>query len=201
MHRPDCILFDLDGVLVDACDWHYDALNRALTSIGKTPISREDHLNTYNGLPTNVKLKMLGLNDDETRMVWDRKQDLTMDAIRDNASVDPVKIELLSYLCREGVRIACVTNSIRKTAEAMLRYTGQYDYIDLLVCNEDVTRNKPYPDCYLYAMQKLNMDPSVCLCVEDSPKGIEAAKASKATVWKVKNSSEVTLKHYKEYVR
>ena len=48
--KVQAILFDLDGVLVDACDWHYLALNEALKGIGVAPISREDHVTTYNGL-------------------------------------------------------------------------------------------------------------------------------------------------------
>jgi beta-phosphoglucomutase len=199
--QPKAVLFDLDGVLVDACDWHFEALNRALLSIGKSVISKEDHLSTYNGLPTGVKLKMLNLNDEESKVVWGRKQQFTMDTIRDRATTDSVKMELLSYLCLKNIRVACVTNSIRKTAEAMLKYTGQYDYIDLLVCNEDVERNKPYPDCYNYAMEKLSLTPFDCICVEDSPKGIAAAEASNARmIWKVENAQQVTLKNYLEFV-
>lgn len=199
--QPKCVLFDLDGVLVDACDWHFEALNRALVSIGKPAISKEDHISTYNGLPTSVKLNMLGLNETESKIVWAKKQQFTLDTIRDRARTDSVKMELLSYLRTKDIQIACVTNSIRQTAEAMLKYTGQYDYICLLVSNEDVKRNKPYPDCYNYAMKKLNVDPAYCLCVEDSPKGIEAAEASDARmVWKVENSQQVTLKNYLEFI-
>jgi beta-phosphoglucomutase len=201
MQQPECILFDLDGVLVDACDWHFEALNRALVSIGKPAISKEDHISTYNGLPTSIKLNMLGLNKTESRIVWEKKQQFTLDTIQDRAKTDSVKIELLSYLCQNSIQIACVTNSIRQTAEAMLKHTGQYDYIHLLVSNEDVERNKPYPDCYNYAMKKMKVDPSYCLCVEDSPKGIEAAEASDARmIWKVENSQQVTLKNYLEFV-
>lgn len=201
MRQPKCILFDLDGVLVDACDWHFEALNRALVSIGKPAITKEDHISTYNGLPTSVKLGMLGLNEAESKIVWAKKQQLTLDTIRDRAKIDSVKMELLSYLRTKDIQIACVTNSIRQTAEAMLKYTGQYGYIDLLVSNEDVERNKPYPDCYNYAMKKMKVDPSYCLCVEDSPKGIQAAETSDAQmVWRVENSQQVTLKNYLEFI-
>lgn len=52
------VLFDMDGVLVEAKDWHYEALNRALDVFG-LPISRSEHLSQYDGLPTRTKLKML----------------------------------------------------------------------------------------------------------------------------------------------
>lgn len=50
------VLFDMDGVLIDAKDWHYEALNKALGLFG-LGISRYDHLHTFDGLPTNVKLE------------------------------------------------------------------------------------------------------------------------------------------------
>ena len=52
------IFFDMDGVLIDAKDWHYEALNRALYLFGMT-ISRDEHLSTFDGLPTRDKLNIL----------------------------------------------------------------------------------------------------------------------------------------------
>ena len=52
------ILFDMDGVLIDAKEWHYEALNKALGLFG-IEISYYDHLNTFDGLPTKIKLQML----------------------------------------------------------------------------------------------------------------------------------------------
>src|SRR5215471_1446992 len=58
--KIEAVLFDLDGVLVDATEWHYEALNRALGLFGFS-ISRYEHLSTYNGLPTRKKLEMLSV--------------------------------------------------------------------------------------------------------------------------------------------
>jgi len=187
------VLFDLDGVLVDACDWHYESLNLALEQTGHAPITREDHLTKYNGLPTKVKLDMMGMVGDDSKRVWDLKQSLTNEIINKSAVNMPEKKELHEYLKSKGIKIACVTNSIRQTAEAMLRSTGQLDYIDLLISNEDVSKNKPHPDCYNKAIQYLGVTPHLCVCVEDSEKGIEAAISSVAGgMWIVKNTTEVT---------
>lgn len=59
MRKIKAILFDMDGVLIDAKEWHYEALNEALRLFG-VEISRYDHLHTFDGLPTKVKLEMLG---------------------------------------------------------------------------------------------------------------------------------------------
>lgn len=191
------VLFDLDGVLVDACDWHYESLNTALIECGHPPISREDHLTKYNGLPTDVKLGMLGITGDDASRVWKLKQEHTLNTIHTNAVDMPEKRELHEYLKSKGIKIACVTNSIRQTAEAMLRSTGQLEYMDIVVSNEDVEKNKPHPECYNKSIRLLGVNPTMCVCVEDSDKGIEAAISSIAgCMWIVKNTTEVTKENY-----
>jgi len=199
--KVEAVLFDLDGVLVDACDWHYFALNAALESVGASPINKEDHETTYNGLPTSVKLKMLDIEDSVCDLVWKLKQDYTLDTIKKYAQIQEEKIELLSYLKREGVKIACVTNSIELTAHEMLKSTGQIDFFDLIVTNEMVENNKPHPDCYNFAVKTLEVNPKKCIIVEDSPKGMESAGLSIVpNLWKVLNSKQVTLENYRSYV-
>lgn len=197
------ILFDLDGVLVDACEWHYIALNQALKSIGINPISIDDHVKTYNGLPTSVKLEMLGLREEEKKLVWELKQKYTLESIRKNSKIQNEKIKLFTELKKMEIKIVCVTNSIRETAIEMLTQTGQINYFDLIITNEDVIKNKPNPDCYNLAVKKLNLKPSEFIIVEDSPKGIEAAKSSmipNSNIWVVKSSKEVTLKNYRKFI-
>lgn len=195
------VMFDLDGVLVDACEWHYESLNRGLIEVGCVPISREDHLSKYNGLPTKIKLEMLGLDKSTSEEVWELKQKYTLEIIRENQKCMEEKIELHSYLKSEGIKIACVTNSIRETAEAMLKATCQWEWIDLLLTNEDVQRNKPYPDCYNLAIEKMGISANNCLCVEDSPKGIQSALDSNAKwLWKVRDTHEVNLESYRSFI-
>jgi beta-phosphoglucomutase len=197
-----CVLFDLDGVLVDACEWHFIALNEAMRQIVGFEISREDHISKYNGLPTAVKLVMLGIEARTASRIEVLKQMKTMEIIAEQARIMPEKQELHSYLKSQGIKIACVTNSIHTTATAMLRQTGQINFMDLIVSNADVPKNKPHPDCYNFAVKTLGVDPHECLCVEDSPKGIEAARSSCVpNLWVVSNPSDVTLQNYKEIVK
>ena len=82
------IIFDLDGVLVEARPIHYEALNRALSSIGEEfIISREEHLASYDGLPTRKKLIKLteekGLPEEYHDQIWRMKQKCTADVIED----------------------------------------------------------------------------------------------------------------------
>src|SRR4051812_42068626 len=75
------ILYDLDGVLVDACEWHYLALNKALQSVAGTLISRVEHETVFNGLPTKRKLDVLiqqgRVREKDWKAIWELKQQLT----------------------------------------------------------------------------------------------------------------------------
>lgn len=114
------ILYDLDGVLVDACEWHYEALNRALREVSGTQIEREEHETTYNGLPTSRKLQCLAtvgrIKVSDVGRISELKQLYTSQTINELARPDPIKIELHEFVTQDvGIPIACVTNSIRAT--------------------------------------------------------------------------------------
>ena len=143
MCNIDAVLFDLDGVLVDACEWHFESRNKALKDSGYDIINRESHISTYNGLPTKVKLKMLGLSNNMIEYINLQKQKYTLEIITNTAKTMPEKVELHRYLQSKNIKIGCVTNSIKETTEHMLRSTGQFEYIDIIVTNEDVNNNKP----------------------------------------------------------
>lgn len=188
------ILFDLDGVLVNACEWHYLSLNKALKTVVNYEISREDHINKFNGLPTKIKLNMLNITGESFERVWKLKQDYTIETIQENKKIDLEKIEFLSYLKDKNIKIACVTNSIRETASLMLEVTGQLAFIDLLISNEDAIP-KPNPDPYNKAIADLK--PELSIGVEDSSIGIKSLSDSNVNViWKVKDSFEVNKTNF-----
>lgn len=84
MTKIKAIIFDMDGVLIEAKDWHYEALNRALKLFGME-ITRYEHLTTFDGLPTKDKLKMLslerGLPKSLHSFINELKQQYTMEIV------------------------------------------------------------------------------------------------------------------------
>jgi len=68
-------------------------------------------------------------------------------------------------------------------------------YLDLIVSNEDVTKAKPDPEMYNYAIRKFGLEPQECLVIEDNPKGVQAGIASGAYVLKVESTSDVTYEN------
>ena len=191
------ILYDLDGVLVDATEWHYESLNEALKEISGFEISRQEHISTFNGLPTMRKLEILfqqkRVLKNDFDSIWSLKQEKTNKIIEKTATLDETKKRL--HEGTKNFKKICVTNSIRQTALLMLEKTGQFQFMDHVISNEDVKHPKPDPEGYLKAISYLNLKPSECLIVEDSPKGIEAAKKSESNVYEVSGYHEVTLEN------
>jgi len=200
------IIFDLDGVLVDARELHYKALNDALHEVmGKEfVITRDEHLSTYDGLPTTKKLKMLsqkkGLPESQHKFVWEQKQKSTLDLI-DKFTPDEKKRHMLKIFKKQGYKLACATNSIRDTAKLQLIRKGFFDYIDYLYSNQDVVHPKPHPEMYLKIMLRAGVSPRETLIVEDSHHGRKAALESGAHLCAVLNADEVSSDKITERIK
>jgi HAD superfamily hydrolase (TIGR01509 family) len=190
------IIFDLDGVLVEAKTIHYDALNEALDT--SYQISWMEHLSIYDGLKTNQKLEMLterkGLPVESHKEVWDKKQKLTLQKLKElNPSIH--LIECMENIVSEGYKIAVCSNSIRKTVLTVLSKLGIMEYMDLIISNEDVKNSKPHPEMYWKAISMMSVLPEETLIVEDSPYGLLAASRAKAHILRVKSPNDVVWKH------
>jgi beta-phosphoglucomutase-like phosphatase (HAD superfamily) len=198
------ILFDMDGVLIDAKEWHYQALNRALELFGYT-IEREAHLTTYDGLPTSRKLAILaqthGLPKKLMPFINRLKQNYTLEKIYSSCRPLFIHRYALGHLHREGYRLAVCSNAVRQSVHAMMQQAALDEYLCLQLSNEDVVNPKPDPEIYLTAMKRLELSPQECLIVEDNENGIRAAKASGAHVMCVSEVSDVTYEHIKQAIR
>jgi len=186
------IIFDLDGVLVEAKNIHYKALNKAL---GEYSINWNEHLSTYDGLKTSQKLNMLtkekGLPVEDHKRIWNDKQKFTLEALS-NLEIDSNLLNTIARLSSEGYKIACCSNSIRKTVLTVLAKLGLIEFMDLIISNEDVLNSKPHPEMYWQAISKMGCLPEETLIIEDSPYGLLAAARSKSYILRVKNPQEVT---------
>ncbi|HRQ82227.1 MAG TPA: HAD family phosphatase [Azospirillaceae bacterium] len=189
------VIFDMDGVLIDAREWHYEALNRALRLFGYE-ISRYDHLHAYDGLPTRKKLEMLsrqhGLPVGLHGFVNELKQRYTLELVHARCKPTFAHEYALARLKEDGRRLGLASNSVRRTVETMMAYANLTAYFDVMLSNEDVERPKPDPEIYCKAAAKLGVAPEQCLVVEDNAHGIQAARAAGAHVLEVAAVEDVT---------
>lgn len=192
----DAVIFDMDGVLIDARDWHYEALNRALGLLGYE-ITRYEHLTTYDGLPTKRKLRMLtverGLPEELHGFINALKQQYTLELVATRCKPVFQHEYALAHLKTAGYLIGVASNSVRRTVEEMMNRSALMRYLDIVVSNEDVERPKPDPEMYLTAMERLGTAPARTLIVEDNENGVKAAMAAGAHVMVVDGPDEVSL--------
>jgi len=193
------VIFDLDGVLIDSRDIHYHALNAALMKVGEQfVITYDEHLSSYDGLSTTVKLNKLtkekGLPADEHQQVWKDKQEETFRIFAD-LDYDPDLKDYMEDLKEEGYQIAVCSNSIRNTVKIILMGLGILEYVDLYVSNEDVKRSKPFPEMYWKAMTELNALPKDTVIIEDSHIGRQGALDSGAHLVTVENRLDFCRDH------
>lgn len=191
------IVFDLDGVLVDAKEIHYESLNKALEQIdGKFAINREEHLTKYDGLPTKTKLNLLstdkGLPQSTHARIWELKQTLTFDVIKEQLKEDLKLKDVLRKLKKDGYKIYVASNSIRESIKLMLHKTGLLEYVDHYFGNEDVKYSKPHPEMYLKSMVHAGVKPNETMVIEDSFHGRQAALDSGAYLCAVETPNDVT---------
>jgi beta-phosphoglucomutase-like phosphatase (HAD superfamily)/dTDP-glucose pyrophosphorylase len=198
------VIFDLDGVLIDSRELHYQALNDALRNFSEEyVISREEHLSLYDGLSTTKKLEMLTLNkgldpkyyDD----IWRNKQKATFELMW-LFDIDCDLIECFRTLHRKGIKIAVASNSIRETVKLALLSIGVIRYVDYYVSNEDVKRSKPYPEMYWQCMTALNALPKDTVIFEDSHIGREGALNSGAHLIPIKDSYDMGIDKINEAI-
>jgi len=197
------IIFDMDGVLIEAKEWHYEALNRALNLFGME-ISRYEHLTIFDGLPTKNKLKILSLEhnlpENLHSFINKMKQQYTMDIVHTSCKPRFIHEYALSKLKNEGYKLALCSNSIKHTIEVMLEKAALLEYLDFFLSNEDVNKAKPDPEIYTKAIQKLGLNPKEVMIVEDNFNGIKAAKASGANVMEVDSVEEVNFYNIKKSI-
>ncbi len=175
------IFFDLDGVLVDAADLHYEALNRALRHMADYEISREDHLGRFNGLPTRDKLSLLiedgAVEPGQYTAIANLKQEFTVELASAHIRPDPVKVHMCAELAKK-YHLVVVSNCVKQSVELLLRLAGIRNYFWRCYSNQDVKLAKPHPMIYLHALKQVQCAARSVLAIEDHPRGLEAARGA-----------------------
>lgn len=204
MGKIKAIIFDMDGVLIDAKEWHYAALNRALDYFGMG-LSRLEHVTTYDGFPTRKKLEMLSIEKNLPRELHDficrLKQQYTIDEITLKCKPQFIHQYALARLKKEGYRLAVCSNSVRETIDLMLRKADLMPHLEFFLSNEDVEHHKPHPEMYQKAIARFGLSPLECLVVEDNPQGIKAAQESGAHLLEVKDPKDVHYENIIEHIK
>ena len=195
------IIFDLDGVLLDGKKIHFETLNLALGE--EYSITYDEHLAKFDGLKTYEKLNIISkeknLPENLHKQIWDNKQKLTVDALK-NLEHSKSLIDCMAKLKNSNFLLAVCSNSIKETILISLSKLGIIDYFDLILSNEDVKNSKPHPEIFWKAMSEFSCVPEETLIVEDSPAGLRAAYRCTNNVIRIKNVNETNYNNILKYL-
>jgi HAD superfamily hydrolase (TIGR01509 family) len=198
------IIFDLDGVLYDSKEFHFDSLNKAISEYDpQYLISKKEHLNMYDGLPTNAKLAVLSkdknLPKEFHKGIWESKQKYTLEMLNGISKDNELK-EILKELKANDIKIACCSNSVKNTVKKILNNLDIFDYFDFIQANEDVKYPKPYPEMYWNTMLEFGFLPSETAIIEDSAVGRLAALQSGSKTFFVESRKDLNLEFIQDII-
>lgn len=176
-HPFKAYIFDCDGTIADTMPLHYRAWTRALGERGvEFP---EDLFYSWGGKPTTVIIghlnEMFGANLDPVE-VSRVKEGYFVDLIPEVLPIEPVVALVRQF--HGTAPMAVASGGHREIVIKTLDALGLTEFFDTVVGMEDVERGKPAPDPFLEAARRLDVEPAACLVFEDSPTGIDAAKAA-----------------------
>jgi HAD superfamily hydrolase (TIGR01509 family) len=170
-------IFDCDGTIADNMPLHYRAWSMAMADFGgEYP---EELFYAWGGRPTAVIVGLLNekyglaLDVDETVQ---RKEKYYLSLIPEVVPV-PEVMEIVKSM-HGTVPLSVASGGHRELVEATLDVFGIRDLFQAIVCAEDYERGKPHPEPFLLAAKLMSVPPEDCVVFEDSPIGIEAAKAA-----------------------
>ncbi len=196
MNFKKLVIFDLDGVLIDSKNFHFQALNNALVSVDpKFKISEQDHVVSYDGLPTKLKLTKLHLErnlpENLFEKIWKDKQKETLLLLKKNVFKDEQLINNFIKLKNNGYVIAVASNSIKVTIKLVLDKLGLLNLVDFYLSHEDVQISKPHPAIFWECMIRAISIPEYTVIVEDSNYGRLAATNSGARLLAVDSRKDL----------
>jgi HAD superfamily hydrolase (TIGR01509 family) len=182
MHTPiHAVIFDHDGTLVDSEPVHLMCWREVLKP-HSAELSTEDYSLNLSGMPSSYSAAWLADKfnlDIPPDALLSEKQKLLRDFLtREPFPLMPEVESLLRYLNRLGVPLAVATGASRDEVASSLEKHRLESYFSAVVSKDDVLRNKPAPDVYHLAAQKLGIGSELCIAIEDSDNGEKAARAA-----------------------
>jgi|TARA_B100000530_G_scaffold146122_1_gene91504 beta-phosphoglucomutase len=192
-------IFDFDGVLVDTTDIQVRSIVRALGRHGFDVRHPSDLDIVHSTITTKAKLVKFcdkgHISMDQVEAIYEDKKKIANDLMLElNPQHYFDKREAFQYLKEEKKNIAIVTNANGDSTRMLLEHLGLMEYLDVLITNSDVVNPKPHPEPYIRALMQLSRigcGLEECIIFEDSAVGLEAARATGASVHEVKSWKDV----------
>lgn len=193
----ECVLFDLDGTIIDTNELIISSFMYALKENGLAPLTREEII-PHMGTTLQQQMRVFSGQEDVDGILEKSYRSYNMLHHDELVRAFPHVNETIAELSRRGIKLGIVTTKIRPTTIKALEMFDLLKYMDTIVTVSDVTEPKPHPEPVLTAVHKLGVDPRKTLMVGDSTVDIQSAKAAgvyaAGVAWSLKG--EETLRKY-----
>ena len=193
------LLLDLDGTLINSEKAFYEAFKMTLHNEYAVEITKEEYKKyelEQNAMLITHKKKEYPLletiNQNEIfQKIYENYMPYFEKVIQEKESADNFKI--IKELKESGMIVALVTTCRRIYISKLLDLYDLHNTFDLIIAREDVPHEllKPNPEEYLLALRNLNLTPDICLSIEDSKRGVDAAVSANIPTIKVSNFTEI----------
>ena len=180
------MILDMDGTLFDTTGVNYHSYKDAISEYGYD-VDYDFYRYECNGKHYKDFLPLFATDDKELmEIIHQKKIDLYQKHL-DKARLNEPLLALVKASKKDGVKIALVTNASRQNVEEILKTFGIRECFDYVMTQEDISKPKPDPSCFIETMQRFEAKPEETLIFEDSPVGLQAAKDSGAEYYQVYN--------------
>ncbi|MEK5581436.1 pyrophosphatase PpaX [Paenibacillus sp. FSL P2-0536] len=193
----ECVLFDLDGTIVDTNELIISSFMYALKDNGLAPLTREEII-PHMGTTLQQQMRVFSGLEDVNGTLEKSYRSYNKEHHDELVRSFPLVKETIEELSSRGIKLGIVTTKIRPTTIKTLERFDLLKYMDTIVTVNDVTEPKPHPEPVLTAVKNLGVDPRKTLMIGDSAVDIQSAKAAGVYAvgvsWSLKG--EDTLRKY-----
>lgn len=179
INKRKLAIFDFDGLMVNSEQVIYLALKKLFNKYDK--ILTWDYFARHIGTPVSIALPQF-YKDHSLPLSYEdfllERNNAVKVAIGRDLKLIPGLIPFLNLLKDRQFTLSIATSAKRKYLETILTKYNIQHYFDYIVTVDDVKRGKPYPDLFIAVLQKACLKPNDAFILEDSPSGIQAAKAA-----------------------
>jgi len=200
IQRPEAVLFDFDGILVDSEPMHHRAFTEVLDPLGMG-FPWQEYVEIYMGFDDRdafreaFRAKGIDLDGATLAKLVAAKSRAFHDGLRNGVTAYPGAVPMIESLHAEGRPLALCSGALRSDIDPILAQLGVARRFDVIISADDVRRSKPDPESYALAFARLSERhatvltvPGRSIAVEDTPTGIRSAKGAGLRVLAVTNS-------------
>jgi beta-phosphoglucomutase len=173
------ILWDMDGVIADSYSFHFAAWQETFAKRG-IKFTKEDFTKLFGTRNDFIIGSIMGreLPERDVKIMVQEKEEKFRRKATGNIKPFPGAVRLLNAIKKGNFKLGLVSSTPKENIDLVLSELNLEGMFDCIVFSQEVSESKPSPQIYLLAARGLEVTPSDCLVIEDSPLGVKAAKTA-----------------------